>query len=151
MLSIKSSSIVMISVVENYFVESEFCFCVGFFWCKIRLYVIRLLIFSNGILNFRNLNTEDAHQYSMSTWPEENKKKSKPIDCFLWYFLRNKLIYKETKRTFLCLYAPRPCINTLRSLLNEVHNLSEYMHVLRKIYWKFHNSIIYIENEGRRI
>ena len=43
-----------------------------FFWCKIRLYVIRLLIFSNGILNFRNLNTENAHQCSMSTWPEDN-------------------------------------------------------------------------------
>ena len=46
------------------------------------------------------------------TLPEDDKlKTSKSIqDGCLEYFFRNKIIYRETIRECLCLYAPRACM-----------------------------------------
>jgi len=39
----------------------------------------------------------------------------------------------------------------MKSLWNDVHNLSNNTHIQNKIYQKFYHGIVYIANEGRHI
>jgi hypothetical protein len=54
----------------------------------------------------------------------------------------------KTIQAFLCLYAPRSCMNSLRK---DVCNLFVYTHVRIKIYRELYDCIIYIANEGRHV
>jgi hypothetical protein len=57
---------------------------------------------------------------------------------------------RETKRTFYVVYTT-VLYEYMKSLRNDVHNLSDNVHVPIKIYLKIYNDIVYITNKWHHI
>ena len=65
-------------------------------------------------------------------------------------FILEKNIGKKTIQAFLCLYAPRSCMNTWIHL-GMMFVICSSIRMRIKIYCEFYHCIIYITNEGRHV